>query len=162
MNWYYAIISRKKRYISCFMHNSSYQQYLFYKRKFMKSILVFSCVILLLAACKTTNNTNSQKEVLNLDWFYGLWKVTAFRFHDGRVMPGPYMGNPQYEFDKEGKRTKTLNEEPAPPPEVVDYLLGKDSMVSYPNNKFPAMKVIYLSSDSMVLSNDKLSWYLHK
>ena len=77
-------------------------------------------------------------------------------------MPGPYMGNPQYAFDKEGKRTKTLNEEPAPPPEIVDYILGQDSMISYPNNNFPPMKVVHLSQDSMILSNDKLSWYLHK
>lgn len=128
----------------------------------MKVLLALTTLLVLLTACKTTSNTTSKKEALNLDWFCGLWKVTAFRFHDGRVMPGPYMGNPQYEFDNEGKRTKTLNEEPAPPPEVVDYLLGQDSMVSYPNNNFPEMKVVYLSQDSMVLSNDKLSWYLHK
>lgn len=128
----------------------------------MKSILTLSILLLLFVACKTTNNGGSQKETLNLDWFHGLWKVTAFRFHDGRVMPGAYMGNPQYAFDKEGKRIKTLNEDPAPPPETVDYILGKDSVISYPNNKFPDMKVIHLSQDSMVLSNDKLNWYLHK
>lgn len=130
--------------------------------KGMKSVLVFATLLLLFVACKTTNNVGSKKESLNLDWFYGLWKVTAFRFHDGRVMPGSYMGNPQYAFDKEGKRIKTLNEDPAPPPETVDYVLGKDSLVSYPNNNFPVMKVVYLSQDSMVLSNEKLSWYLHK
>lgn len=128
----------------------------------MKLGLILATLLLLLVACKTTNTTNSSKEGLNLDWFYGLWKVTAFRFHDGRVMPGVNMGNPQYDFDKEGKRTKTLDEEPAPPPETVDYILGQDSTISYPNNNFPSMKVIYLSQDSMVLATEKLNWYLHK
>jgi len=128
----------------------------------MKVVLTLTILLLLFVACKTTKNADSKKETLNLEWFHGLWKVTAFRFHDGRVMPGAYMGNPQYAFDKEGKRIKTLNEDPAPPPETVDYILGQDSMISYPNNKFPAMKVLHLSQDSMILSNDKLNWYLHK
>lgn len=130
--------------------------------KSMKLVLTLATLLLLLVACKTTDNTKSSKETLNLDWFHGLWKVTAFRFHDGRVMPGEHMGNPQYAFDKEGKRTKTLNEDPAPPPESVDYVLGQDSTISYPNNNFPVMKVIHLSQDSMVLMTEKLNWYLHK
>lgn len=128
----------------------------------MKVVLTLASLLLLLVACKTTDNTNSKKDTLNLDWFHGLWKVTAFRFHDGHIIEGVQMGNPQYDFDKEGKRTKTLNEDPAPPPETVDYVLGQDSTISYPNNNFPTMKVIYLSQDSMVLNTEKLNWYLHK
>lgn len=128
----------------------------------MKSILAFSWIIFLFVACNTTTKTTSNKKKIDLKLFYGVWKVTAFRFHDGRVMPGPYMGNPQYEFDKEGKRTKTLNEEPAPPPEIVSYKLEGDS-ISYPDKpKFPVMKIAKLTQDSMVLRNDKLSWYLHR
>lgn len=128
----------------------------------MRSIFVLGLFILLFVACKTTNDTTPKDKGLNLEWFYGVWKVTAFRFHDGRVMPGPYMGNPQYEFDKDGKRTKTLNEEPAPPPEIVEYKLEGDS-ISYPNKpKFPGMKIMKLTQDSMVLRTAKLSWYLHR
>ena len=97
-----------------------------------------------------------------MDLFYGLWKVTAFRFEDGRVMPGEYMGNPQYEFSKDGKRTKTLDTEPAPPPEVVEYKIVGDS-ITYPTKpKFPKMKIAKLLKDTMVLSNEKLTWHLHR
>ena len=77
-------------------------------------------------------------------------------------MPGEFMGNPEYEFTKEGKRIKTLNTDPAPPPESVEYKIQGDS-IQYPNKpNFPAMKIAKLSKDTLVLSNNKLSWYLHK
>lgn len=128
----------------------------------MKFLLGLGLCIITLAACSTSRPVKTSKKGINMEWFYGVWKVTAFRFHDGRVMPGAYMGYPQYEFDRAGKRTKTLNEEPAPPPEIIEYKLKGDS-ISYPTKpKFPAMKIVTLTQDSMVLRNDKLSWYLHK
>jgi hypothetical protein len=128
----------------------------------MKIIFLFFTFALLFTACKITDKTVKDATASKMDLFYGQWKVIAFRFLDGRVMPGEYMGNPQYEFTKEGKRIKTLNTEPAPPPEAVDYKIEGDS-IKYPNNpKYPAMKIARLIKDTMVLSNDKLSWYLHK
>lgn len=115
-------------------------------------------VALLLTACAVEGQL-TRKQQKN---FYGLWKVTAFRFHDGRVMPGEYMGNPQYKFDKENRRIKTLDEVPAPPPEVIEYRLKGDSIFYPTRPKFPAMKIVKLTADTMVLQNDKLSWYLHK
>lgn len=124
------------------------------------------CLLALgLLACKPTgssvSNNNSKNGKIKKEWLYGVWKVVAFRFEDGRVMVGEYMGYPQYEFSKDGKRTKTLLEQPAPPPEVTDYKIEGDS-IKYPNSKFPAMKIAKLTQDTLVLSNDKLSWHLAK
>lgn len=127
----------------------------------MKSLLVFGTFLLLLVACNSSQSTTKNSK-LKMKWLYGAWKVTAFRFNDGRVMPGEYMGHPQYEFSKEGLRTKTLNEEPAPPPEIVEYKIVNDS-ITYPTKpKYPAMKIARLTQDTLVLTNDKLSWFLHK
>jgi hypothetical protein len=79
-----------------------------------------------------------------------------------KIMPGAYMGYPQYEFNKEGKRIKTLHEEPAPPPEIVAYALRNDSII-YPNNpKLPAVKILKLTNDSLVLRSEKLDWHLYR
>lgn len=128
------------------------------KHLFIPLLFAFSII-----ACNpsgsTTSSTKSKK--IKTEWLYGNWKVVAFRFADGRVMLGEYMGYPQYDFSKEGKRTKTLIEQPPPPPEIVEYKIEGDS-IKYPNSKFPAMKIERLSKDTLVLANDKLSWYLAK
>ena len=127
----------------------------------MKTFFITISFALFFMACKSSNIERIQNSPPDLHLFYGLWKVTAFRFIDGRVMPGEYMGNPEYEFTKEGKRIKTLNTDP-PPPESVEYKIDGDS-IKYPNKpKYPAMKIAKLSKDTLVLSNNKLSWYLHK
>lgn len=77
-------------------------------------------------------------------------------------MPGAYMGFPIYEFTQDGYRIKTLNTEPSPPPDTVAYQVIGDS-IHYPKHpKYPRIKIQYIQKDSLVLSNDKLSWYLYK
>lgn len=128
-----------------------------------KIFLPFCLFILLLTACKTTDNTlskNNNKKKIDKELLYGLWKVIAFRFEDGRVMVGEYMGFPQYEFRKDGQRIKTLMEEPSPPPETVGYTIKKDSVVYAAESKFPSMKIKKLTKDTLVLSNETLSWFL--
>ena len=128
----------------------------------MKTLLVATSFFLIMLSCKTTKNSASAKKESELNTFYGVWKVTAFRFNDGRVMPGEYMGYPQYEFTKEGYRIKTLNEQPSPPPDSVKYKIEGDS-IKYPQNpKFPMMKISKLKKDTLVLSSEKLNWYLHR
>ena len=122
-------------------------------------ILLFCSGLLIFSACSTTKSSLKKS---SLKLFYGVWQVASFEFADGRTMPGVFMGNPQYEFSEDGKRTKTLNTVPAPPPEVVEYIIDGDS-IRYPNKpKFPAMKIDLISEDSLVLRNAKLSWYLYK
>lgn len=133
--------------------------FLFSTNNMHKLILLFGSSLLLFSACSTTKSGLNKS---SLKLFYGVWKVASFEFADGRKMPGVFMGNPQYEFSEDGKRTKTLNTVPAPPPEIVEYVIDGDS-IRYPNKpKFPAMKIELVSADSLVLSNAKLSWYLHK
>lgn len=123
-----------------------------------KTILIVGLLIVI-TACQ------SSRSMVNTKLFYGIWKVDAFKFREGermKIMPGAYMGYPQYEFNKEGKRIKTLHEEPAPPPEIVAYALRNDSII-YPNNpKLPAVKILKLTKDSLVLRSEKLDWHLYR
>ncbi len=123
-----------------------------------KTILIVGLLIVI-TACQ------SSRSMVNTKLFYGIWKVDAFKFREGermKIMPGAYMGYPQYEFNKEGKRIKTLHEEPAPPPEIVAYALRNDSII-YPNNpKLPAVKILKLTNDSLVLRSEKLDWHLYR
>lgn len=117
-------------------------------------------LLLLITACQSSSTTVQPKLL------YGVWKVDAFKFRqpDGRlkIMPGAYMGYPQYEFNKEGKRIKTLNEEPAPPPEMVTYQLKKDSIIYPENAKLPAVQILRLTKDSLILRSEKLDWHLYR
>lgn len=127
----------------------------------MRSLFFIALLSIAFWACKS-NNSATSKKIKQLDLLYGLWKVDEFKFTDGKTMAGVYMGNPQYDFSEEGKRTKTLNTIPAPPPEIIDYVVDGDS-IRYPSKpKFPAMKIAKLTKDSLILSNSKLSWYLYK
>lgn len=111
-------------------------------------------------ACYSSSSTTIHTKL-----FYGVWKVDAFKFREGervKIMPGAYMGYPQYEFNKEGKRIKTLNEQPSPPPEIVSYELRKDSLIYPENPKLPAVKILRLTKDSLILRSEKLDWHLYR
>lgn len=124
----------------------------------MKLFFILGCVFIFFQCnnSKKLSKNKYQKELI------AKWEVIAFRFHDGRVMPGEYMGYPCYEFTENGYRVKTLNEKPSPPPDSIRFAIKGDS-IWYPEKpKFPAMKIVKLKADTLVLSNDKLSWYLSK
>lgn len=120
-----------------------------------KTSILLALVGLLAMACQSAKQQTPKA-------LYGTWKVAYFRFKDGKVMPGALMGYPQYEFTKEGKRIKNLNEEPAPPPEVVTYAVRNDSIFYPEHPKLPAVKIAKLTQDSLVLDSEKLTWHLYK
>ncbi len=120
----------------------------------------FLAVLFFGMACTTSSTTTVPTKL-----FYGVWKVDAFKVREGdrlRIMPGAYMGNPQYEFNTEGKRIKTLNEEPAPPPEIITYALRNDSIIYPENPKLPAVKILRLTKDSLILRSEKIDWHLYR
>ena len=126
----------------------------------IQKIIPFVGLVLVGLACNSSSKTTVRPKL-----FYGVWKVDAFKFRNGdrmKIMPGAYMGNPQYEFNKEGKRIKTLNEEPAPPPEIVTYELRKDSIVYPKDSKLPAVQILRLTKDSLMLRSEKLDWHLYR
>ena len=113
-------------------------------------ILALCCM-----ACQTSKLTTPKA-------LYGTWKVAYFRFTDGQVMPGALMGYPKYQFTEDGKRIKTLDEEPAPPPEEVVYAVRNDSIFYPERPKLPPVKIDKLTSDSLILQSEKLTWHLYK
>jgi hypothetical protein len=117
-------------------------------------------VAFLWGGCKVTEGPQKPSDTPPL--LMGKWKVSTFEFKDGRVMPGAYMGFPVYEFTQDGYRIKTLNTEPSPPPDTVPYQVLGDSIYYPIHPTYPRMKIHYIQKDSLVLSNDKLSWYLYK
>ena len=127
--------------------------------KVKKNLLLGIMLLLFLVACSSTKAVKTNGNELTVsEKVVGIWQMLAIRFHDGRVMASEFMGNPYYQFGA-GKRTKTLRTTPAPPPETVDYAIKGDTLY-YPNNNFPDMVVSFRSADTLVLSNEKLSWFL--
>ena len=128
------------------------------------SMFKYSCILVLISlfsmACKTVNNVQAPAKSPSL--LIGKWQVSTFEFRNGRVMPGAFMGYPQYEFTEDGYRIKTLNTEPSPPPDSIPYEVYGDS-IRYPKHpKFPRMHIQFLQKDSLVLRNEKLTWFLHQ
>ncbi len=125
----------------------------------LKSLIVIISLTVLFIACKSSNESTKKRPKQESLSVIGNWQMLAIRFNDGRVMAGEFMGNPYYEFKTDGKRIKTLRTTPAPPPETVKYEVKNDS-IFYPESKFPAMKIKRLEKDTLVLSNEKLSWFM--
>lgn len=126
----------------------------------LKYSLPFLLLVLFGFACNSSSATTIRPKL-----FYGVWKVDAFKFKEGervKVMPAAYMGYPQYEFTKEGKRIKTLNEQPSPPPEMVSYRLRQDSIIYPEDAKLPAVQILRLTKDSLILRSEKLDWHLYR
>lgn len=125
----------------------------------MKSLFILFFSIILFSACSNTKDKSNQKEDLSL--LHGLWKIEYIKTPT-QTMPGKAMGNPQYEFTKDGYRIKTLNTMPAPPPDSVSYKV-EDKKISYPSNpKLPNVEITLLTKDSLVLKNEKVEWRLYK
>lgn len=127
----------------------------------MKKIIGIIILATTVLACNTSKDTSKKADTSpsTEEMVIGHWEMLAIRFHDGKVMLGEYMGFPHYEYTKNGKRVKTLRTQPTPPPDTVSYQIEADT-VYYPNTKLPAMTLTRLEADTMVLSNDKLSWFM--
>ncbi len=127
----------------------------------MKNTILVILATLFLVACSSTKGTPKRKgkEQSLEKIIVGVWEMIAIRFHDGRVMVGEYMGYPHYAFSAEGKRIKTLETQPAPPAEIVNYQIKGDSLF-YPDTKYPPMRIIRVANDTLTLTNSKLSWHL--
>lgn len=121
--------------------------------KYTKIALCFA--LLCLTACQATKQATPKA-------LHGTWQVAFFRFQDGRVMSGALMGYPQYQFTAMGHRIKTLNEEPSPPPDTVVYAVRNDSIYYPERPKLPPVQIIKLTTDSLILHNEKLTWHLYK
>jgi hypothetical protein len=110
--------------------------------------------LLIFVACRNTKETN----IKNMDALYGDWEVLYISTPE-RVSTGKEMGEPLYNFGKDGQRSKSFRTPPHT--EKVPYELKGDSII-YPNSKIPAIKITKLNKDSLILDNDKTSWHLYR
>ncbi|MCH2044329.1 MAG: hypothetical protein MK212_09290 [Saprospiraceae bacterium] len=125
----------------------------------MKLLFILLFFTALFSACKNTQDSSNTKQDSNL--LHGLWKIEYIKTSK-QTMPGQAMGNPRYEFTKDGYRIKTLDTTPAPPPDSVAYKV-ENQQISYPANpKLPQVTITLLTNDSLVLKNDKVEWRLYK
>lgn len=128
----------------------------------MKQLCAYLCVGILMGAvaCKNTQSTTPAKPVaLNLELLYARWNVAYIATPD-RTTTGQEMGEPHYEFTRDGKRIKSFDSPPHN--EATRYEVRNDS-IFYPDNaKLPAVKIVKLSNDSLVLQSDKSDWHLYR
>lgn len=111
------------------------------------SLVLFSCT-----ASKVTT-----KSKFNLDNLYQIWDVESISA-GGKLSTGEEMGNPRYEFKKEGIRIKSYTEPPHS--ESVKYFIKNDSIHYISDKKLPSSAIIELSASKLILKNDKAEWRL--
>ena len=119
------------------------------------------CLLFLLAACKTTEQGTSRKKIkskFKLERLYKVWNVATITIGE-MSRTGAEMGDPQYEFTKEGQRIKSYKIPPHS--ESVDYIIRNDSIIYTSNDKLPASAIVELTASTLTLSNEKAEWKLY-
>jgi len=124
----------------------------------MNTLIKISAFLLLsfLLSCNSSKKL-SIKSKFNLDYLYQLWDVESISA-GGRVSTGEEMGNPRYEFKKEGIRIKSYIEPPHS--ESVKFFIRNDSIHYISDKNLPSSAIIELSNEKLILKNEKAEWRL--
>lgn len=127
----------------------------------MKQLCAYLCVGILtgVVACKSKLSTTQQPAAFNIELLYARWNVAYIATPD-RTTTGQEMGEPHYEFTRDGKRIKSFDSPPHS--EATRYEVRNDSIFYPENPKLPAVKIVKLSNDSLVLQSEKSDWHLYR
>lgn len=117
-------------------------------------ISIFVLTAIFIAGVTACGTSKLGFKVSNL---YRVWNVKELVTKD-KTVSGTMMGNPTYEFTKEGKRIKRL---PPAPEESVGFVLKK-GIIEYPGSKYPTVTIEKLTEDSLILKNENTRWVMYK
>jgi hypothetical protein len=133
----------------------------------MRLIAVFLFISLSFYACKTTQNSRKKEakpkeeklsSKFDYDKLYKIWDVESINA-GGRLISGVAMGDPRYEFTKDGKRIKSY--EIPPHSESVDYEIKNDSIFYKGAKDLPSVLIQELTDSTLILVNEKAEWKLY-
>lgn len=109
---------------------------------------------------KTKDNPKKEDVVsgVDLDKLCKLWDVESIDAA-GKLISGAAMGDPRYEFTKDGQRIKSY--EIPPHSESVDYEIRNDSIHYKGEKDLPSVHIKELTDSTLILSHEKAEWKLY-
>ena len=113
-------------------------------------------MIVFFYSCSSSMKLKSRSK-FNLDHLYKIWDVESISAGN-KLSTGEEMGNPKYEFQKEGIRIKSYIEPPHS--ESVKFFLRNDSIHYISEKNLPSSAILELTKDKLVLKNEKAEWRL--
>lgn len=131
------------------------------------SFLLILVFVLSHQACKSPEKISQAKDKpkkkeavpgIDLDKLCKVWDVESIDA-GGKLISGTAMGDPRYEFTKDGQRIKSY--EIPPHSESVDYEIRKDSIYYEGPKDLPPVLIKELTDSTLILSNEKAEWKLY-
>lgn len=124
--------------------------------KITNIVLAALLLLPLLFSCKSQQATVKEEHIEQ--FLYKKWQVRSIETPE-KASTGKDMGDPFYEFTRTGERIKGF--ETPPHKESVRFERRADS-IFYPDNpKLPAVRIVKISKDSLVLKSEKATWRLY-
>ena len=109
-------------------------------------------------SCKSTEKIIKQSVGLNIELLYKVWSADSMILGD-KVVSGFELGDPQYEFTKDGQRIKSYTTPPHK--ESVNYFIRNDSIHYKSEKALPSSAIAILTDSTLVLKNEKAIWKLY-
>ena len=148
------IIHKAKVIFTFFMiYCEKFKQY-----KMPKIFYILSIIAVILSACKSSEKVTKKHSRINIDLLYKVWSIDSMIVGSNAVS-GFDMGDPQYEFTRDGQRIKSFTSPPHK--ESVNYFIRNDSIHYKTEKALPSSLIAVLTDSTLVLKNDKAIWKLY-
>lgn len=128
----------------------------------MKHQILFTITIALsvcLFSCQTKKYILQPNKKINLELLYKVWDVESITLEGGKTSTGLDMGEPRYEFTKDGNRIKSYTNPPHS--ETVKFTVRNDSIIYISEKPLPSVAILELSADKLTLKSEKAEWKLY-
>jgi hypothetical protein len=123
-----------------------------------KIICLLSVFAMFIFSCKSTEKIIKKTVGINIELLYKVWSVDSMILGD-KVVSGYELGDPQYEFTKDGQRIKSYTTPPHT--ESVNYFIRNDSIHYKSEKALPSSAIANLTDSTLVLRNEKAIWKLY-
>jgi hypothetical protein len=123
-----------------------------------KFIYLLSGLAIFIFSCKSPEKIIKKPVGLNLELLYKVWSVDSM-IVGGNALSGIEMGDPQYEFTRDGQRIKSFTTPPHK--ESVNYFIRNDSIHYKTEKALPSSFIAVLTDSTLVLKNEKAIWKLY-
>jgi hypothetical protein len=123
-----------------------------------KALSLVITILVAICACKSSEKLTKKPSRLNLDLLYKAWDVDSIVVGE-KIAIGFEMGEPQYEFTRNGQRIKSFKTPPNK--DSVGFFIINDSIHYKSEKPLPSSAIAILNDSTLVLKNEKAIWYLY-
>ena len=127
-------------------------------RNFQLFALTFIGIIFIFSCNSAKKVQVAKKPKIDIELLYRVWDVDSIII-GGKGADGVDMGEPQYEFTREGKRIKSYK---IPPHSEFETFIIRNDSIHYTGEKtLPSSAIVELTDKRLTLKNDKAVWKLY-